>query len=71
MHANEILGTIATILFTIMTIIFAKLFWVDAIAPFWVALIFTIAFGVTSIWACVRVSVWWYHKIKDYLNRNK
>lgn len=71
MHANEILGTIATILFTILTIIFIKLFWVDAIAPFWVALIFTIAFGVTSIWACVRVSVWWYRKIKDYLNRNK
>lgn len=71
MHANEILGTIATILFTIMTIVFIKLFWVDAIAPFWVALIFTIAFGVTSIWACVNVGAWWYHKIKDYLNRNK
>lgn len=71
MHEVEIFGTILTIFFTIMTVIFIKLFWVDAIAPFWVALIFTIAFGVTSIWVCVKVGTWWYYKIKDYLNRNK
>ena len=71
MHSNEILGTIFTIVFTILTIIFIKLFWVDATAPFWVALVFTIAFGATSIWACIKVGIWWYYKIKNYLNRNK
>ena len=71
MYANGILGTIATLVFTIFVIIFIKLFWVDAIAPFWVALISTIVFGATSIWACVKVGMWWYRKIKKYQNRNK
>ena len=71
MHEVEILGTIMTIFFTIMTIVFIKLFWFDAIAPFWVALVFTIAFGATSIWACTKVGIWWYHKLKDYFGRKK
>ena len=71
MHALEILGTILTILFTIMTIVFIKLFWFDAIAPVWVAVLFTVAFGGASIWACVKVFGWWHRKIKDYLNRKK
>ena len=71
MHSNEILGTIMTAFFTLLTIIFIKLMWVDAIAPTWLAIVVTVAFGATSIWACTKVGIWWYHKIKEILARKK
>lgn len=68
---EEIFGTIITVMFTILTIVFMKLFWVDAIAPTWVAIVFTVLFGATAIWACVRVGIYWYYRIKNYFEKKK
>lgn len=68
-HAREIWGTVFTAVFTIMSAVFIKLFWVDAIAPFWVALIGTIVLGGTALWACFRVAWYWIHKIKSRAGR--
>ena len=71
MHDVEIWGTVLTLFFTLLTIIFVKLLWFDAIAPLWVAILVTAAFGATAIWACIKVGTWWYHKLKDYFARKK
>ena len=71
MHEVEIMGTIATAFFTVMSFVFIKLFWFDAIAPFWVALVGTIALGGTAIWACWKVGSYWYHKLKERLGKKK
>lgn len=71
MHALEILGTVLTVLFTIMSVIFIKLFWVDAIAPVWVAVLGTVVLGGASIWACIKVFSWWHRKLKDYFAKKK
>ena len=72
MHEVEILGTIMTALFTFLTCLFIKLFWFcPAVAPFWVALIGTIVLGGTAIWACTKVGIYWYHKLKSYFGRKK
>ena len=69
MHALEIIGTIGTALFTLIVAVLIKLFWFNAIAPFWVALIGTIALGGAAIWACWKVGNYWYRKIKELKGR--
>ena len=69
MHILETMGTIMTVLFVAISVIFIKLFWFDAIAPFWVALIGTIALGGASIWACWKVGKFWCRKIKEMKGR--
>jgi membrane protein implicated in regulation of membrane protease activity len=71
MHAVEIIGTIMTAFFTVISFIFIKLFWFDAIVPFWVALVGTIALGGTAIWACWKVGRYWYYKLKERLGKKK
>ena len=71
MHVGEILGSVLPIFFVIFTIVFSKFLWVDAIAPLWFAVVFTVLFGAASIWICVKVGAWWYYKLKEYFGRKK
>ncbi len=71
LQQDEVFGTILTVLFTLMVIAFLKVFWVDLVAPTWVAIVFTVLFGATAIWACVKVGIYWYYRIKNYMERKK
>ena len=34
-------------------------------------IVFTVLFGATAIWACVRVGIYWYYRIKNYFEKKK
>ena len=69
-HENEILGTVMAILFLVLVIgVTCSLWSAGSTAPFWLALCATIALGGTAIWACVKVFVYWYNKLKSRLGK--
>jgi hypothetical protein len=67
-HENEIIGTVGAGIFALIAVAFIKTLFVDAVAPFWLALLGSVALGGTALWACIKVGLYWYRKFKSKKN---
>ena len=65
---EEILGTIVTAVFDIVTFILIYMLLTLSSAPKLLVILGTIIFGGVAIWATVKVCIYWFNKIKKKWN---
>ena len=68
-HFNEIVGTIGVVMFDLLVALFVYLIWVSE-PIVWFAVICTICFGATAVYATYKVLKYWIEKL-SYLIKNK